>query len=128
MADALFDTTVFIDYYKGDSAADALMQSVFDGVMTASYSAITQFEIWSGIVVHEEEIDYLAIMASCEEAALTSSMARAAARLLRQFTPTRSEALFRDALIAATATERGEPIYTRNVRDFRRLYTNVRAY
>ena len=128
MADALFDTTVFIDYYKGDSAANALVQSVFDGAMTAPYSAITQFEVWSGITTHEEEIDYLAIMAICEVAVLTSSMARAAARLLRQFTPSRSEGLFRDALIAATAIERGETIYTRNARDFRRFNANVRSY
>jgi predicted nucleic acid-binding protein len=124
MADALFDTTVFIDYYKGDSAAHALMQSG----TTASYSAITQFEVWAGITTHEEEIDYLAIMAICEEAVLTSSMARAAAQLLRQLTPSRSEGLFRDALIAATAMERGETIYTRNARDFRRFNANVRSY
>jgi len=36
--------------------------------------------------------------------------------------------LFRDALIAATANERGEAIYTRNVRDFERLSIDVRTY
>ena len=128
MADALFDTTVFIDYYKGDPGADALMQAVFNGSMTASHSAITHFEIWSGIRGYHEEIDYLATITWCEEAVLSASMARSAARLLRRFTASRSEAPFRDALIAATASERGEAIYTRNVRDFRRLYSDVRTY
>jgi len=124
MADALFDTTVFIDCYRGDRGAEALMNSVLSGSMT--YSAVTSFEIWAGISSIQEESDYLLFLAFCDD--LTASMARQAAVMLRGQSARRAEALSRDALIAATAAERGEPVYTRNVRDFRRFYANVRSY
>ena len=128
MADALFDTTVFIDYYRGDENARSLVEGVLEGSLTAFYSALTAFEIWIGVGTHEEEIDYLAVLDSLEEVPLNASMARAAATWLRALPPGQSEALFRDALIAATASQRGEPIYTRNVRDFTRFYSNVQTY
>jgi predicted nucleic acid-binding protein len=128
MADALFDTTVFIDYYRGEPSAQALINPVLEGSLTGAYSALTSFEIWIGISSHEEEIDYLGIMDAFEEVALTASMARGAARWLRNLPPSRSEALFRDALIAATAAERGETVYTRNVTDFQVFYPHVRSY
>jgi predicted nucleic acid-binding protein len=75
----------------------------------------------------EEEMTHRAILARMEQAPLEALAAEQAALWLRQ-TPGGSEALFRDALIAATAAERGEPIYTRNVRDFKRFYANVQSY
>jgi len=128
MADALFDTTVFIDCYRGDRGAEALMNSVLSGSMTASYSAVTSFELWGRISSIQEESDYLLFLAFCDEAALTASMARQAAVMLRGQSARRAEALSRDALIAVTAAERGEPVYTHNVRGFRRFYANVRSY
>ena len=128
MADAFFSRTVFIDCYRGDRGAEALMNLVLAGSITASYSAITSFEIWSGISSVQEESDYLLFLAFCDEVALTGSIARRAALMLRGVTVRRAEALSRDALIAATASERGEPAFTRNTRDFRRLYSNVRSY
>jgi len=128
LADALFDTTVFIDYYRGDAGAKDLIDAVIGGSLTASYSSLTSFEIWIGIDNREEELDFLAMLSQCEEAPLTASMARTAAIWLKGSSPRRAEGLFRDALIAATATERGEAIYTRNVRDFARLSIDVRTY
>ena len=128
MADALFDTTVFIDYYRGDEGARSLMLAVMNGVMTASYSPLTAFEIWMGVASHEEEADYTAMLAFVEEARLTTSAAKTAASWLRGTTPRRAEMLFRDALIEASAAERGEPVYTRNVADFSRLYSRVQTY
>ena len=128
MADALLDTTVFIDYYRGDAGAKDLIDAVIDGSLTASYSSLTSFEIWIGIGNREEEIDFLAVLSQCEEAPLTAAMARTAAIWLKGLSPRRAEGLFRDALIAATANERGEAIYTRNVRDFERLSIDVRTY
>ena len=128
MADALLDTTVFIDYYRGDAGAKDLIDAVIDGSLTASYSSLTSFEIWIGIGNREEEIDFLAVLSQCEEAPLTASMARTAAIWLKGRSLRRAEGLFRDALIAATANERGEAICTRNVRDFERLSIDVRTY
>ena len=101
---------------------------MLEGSLTACYSALTAFEIWIGLGRHEEEIDYLAVLDALEEVPLNASMARVAATWLRALPPGQSEALFRDALIAATASRRSEPIYTRNVRDFTRFYSNVQTY
>lgn len=128
MADALYDTTVFIDYYRGDENARTLVGQVLDGGATASYFPLTTFEIWMGISMHEEEIDYLGILGAFEEVPLDASMARLAATWLRTLSIRQSETLFRDALIAATATVRNEAIYTRNVRDFTRFHENVQSY
>jgi len=128
MADTLFDTTVFIDYYREDPSAQALINEVLEHSLKVSYSALTRFEIWIGISSYEEEIDYLGILGPFEEVPLTASMARMAAGWLRNLPPRQSEALFRDALIATTAAERSETIYTRNVRDFTRFYANVQSY
>jgi hypothetical protein len=49
LADVLFDTTVFIDYYRGDAGAKELIDAVIGGSLTASYSSLTSFEIWIGI-------------------------------------------------------------------------------
>jgi len=128
LADALFDTTVFIDYYRGDDGARELVEAVVEGSLSASFSSLASFEIWLGIASREEEIDFLAMLSYCEEAPLTASMARTAALWLKNVRPRRAEALFRDALIAATANERGETVYTRNVRDFRRFTQDVQRY
>lgn len=73
-------------------------------------------------------MQYRAMLAAVEEVPLTAVEAETAALWLRGLTPSVSEAIVRDAFIAATASGRNEPIYTRNVRDFSRFYSNVRAY
>ncbi len=68
------------------------------------------------------------MLAAVEEVPLTTVEAETAALWLRGLSLSVSEAIVRDAFIAATAAGRGEPIYTRNVRDFKRFYTDVQTY
>src|SRR3989337_176850 len=110
MAEALFDTTVFIDYYRGDIQARRLIEAVRTVAMTASYSPLTSYELWIGIRSREEEVDFLAVLRRLEEAALTSAMARQAALWLRGTDEHPREELIRDAFIAATAALPDEPI------------------
>jgi predicted nucleic acid-binding protein len=128
MADALFDTTVLIDYYRGDVGARRLVDAVRTGVMTASFSPVTSYELWIGIRSREEELDFLAVLRHFEEAPLTSAMVRQAAYWLRDTRGRPTEDLIRDALIAVPAAVRDEVIYTRNVRDFLRFYPRVQVY
>ena len=129
MADALFDTTVFVDYRRGDTAAQALIQPILDGLSTASFSPITVAELWQGKMTdRKEELEYTALLTVMEEAPLGSNSARVAGYKLRDCSYNQKADLFADALIAATAEERGEPIYTRNYKDFARFYSNVKRY
>lgn len=128
MAEALFDTTVFIDYYRGDPKAKELMGAVRTGQLTASFSPITTYEIWIGISNRDEEMHFESVMRRFEEANLNTNMAKRAAYWLRDLTTRPREEIIRDALIAATAAERAETIYTRNVADFQRFYPNVQSY
>jgi predicted nucleic acid-binding protein len=129
VADALLDTTFFIDLRRGDAGAVALWGSVASGALSASYSAIAAFELWLGNQSADEEDFYEAALFLLEEVALTASAAKQAGVWLRRIPARTSERLVRDALVAASASERSEPIYTRNQRDFGRFAgVEVRRY
>lgn len=129
MADALFDTTVFIDYRRGDKAAQALVKSVIDGLSTASFSPLTVAELWQAKMEdRKEELEYSALLTLMEEAPLGSSASRTAGYNLRSYGYNQKADFFADALIAATAEERGEPIYTRNYKHMAIFYSNVQKY
>jgi len=128
MADALFDTTVFIDYYRGHEGARVVIESAVSGRMTASYSAFTVFEFWIRPMERLEELEYLALLSLLEEAPLTRDVAQIAAMWLRGQSRISRQRLIGDALVAATAVARSEPIYTRNRRDFARFDVQVRGY
>lgn len=128
VSDALLDTTFFIDYHRGDPGAQSLWLEIADSGITAAVSAITVFELWVGTLSRGEELTYRAMLMALDEAPLTNAEAEAAALWLRDASPRTSESVVRDAFIAATAMLRQEVIYTRNVRDFARFYSNVRSY
>lgn len=128
VADALLDTTFFIDYHRGDPGARALWLQIADGTLSAAVSSITIFELWVGTLSRGEELTYRAMLMPLDVAPLTNAEAEAAALWLRDVSPRTSESVVRDAFIAATAILRREAIYTRNVRDFTRFYSNVRSY
>ncbi len=122
------DTTVLVDFFDGDAGARAIIEPILDGDTSAAYSPITTFEIWFGLSSPEEQVRFSAILNALEFAPLSDAAARVAATWLKGTSPRRAEALFRDALIAATARERGETIITGNVRDFARFNVAVRPY
>jgi predicted nucleic acid-binding protein len=128
MADGLLDTTVFIDFYNGDQGAFDVVRPVLEGASTGSYCPVSVFEIWLGIREHEQEVRFTAILSALQPAPLTDQAAITAAQWLRGVSPRRAENLFRDALIAATAAQRGEPVVTRNVNDFKQFPVDVRSY
>ena len=128
MAEALLDTSVFIDYYRGDPGAQQLVEQVALGLLTASCSSITVFELWMGSMDKDEASMHQQLLDLLEEVPFDSSIARRAAELLRVAPAADRQRLLGDAFIAATASVRGETIYTRNVRDFQSLNVAVRTY
>lgn len=128
MADALFDTSVFIDFYRGEQGARLLFEQVRERSLAASYSTFTVFELWLGNMTQEEKNRHIDLLYELEEARFDGQVARTAADLLRGISSTARHRLLGDALIAATALTRSEPIYTRNARDFEQLGVKVNRY
>jgi predicted nucleic acid-binding protein len=128
MTDAVFDTTVFIDAFKGHGGAIALMVAARGKRGEVGYSPVTVYELWLGHMDRSEEFFYISALKALREIPFDSSCARAVALSLRGYT--RSQRLQRasDAMIAATAASLGATIYTRNPRDFTRFYTDVQSY
>jgi predicted nucleic acid-binding protein len=115
----MLDTAFFIDLRsRRNPGASAVWEDIVSGRLSAAVSPIVIFELWVGSrLSREEEAFYRACFRFLEEAPLLGSAAMQAGEWLR-LVGERSEPLFRDALIAATALERTETVLTRNVRDF----------
>jgi predicted nucleic acid-binding protein len=130
VADALFDTSFFIDVRRaGHPGAVSLWSELLSGRITGAYSPVTVYELWVGqSMTREEEVFFETAFEILEEAPLTAEASRRAGFWLRGLARTTAEKRVRDALIAATADVRGEPVCTGNVRDFLRLGVSVRPY
>ena len=63
-----------------------------------------------------------------ETAPLSPEAAKVAGVWIASVEPERRDELAHIALIAATAQERGEPVYTRNIEPFSRFYSDVVGY
>jgi predicted nucleic acid-binding protein len=126
---SLLDTTFFIDLHRRDSGALDLWVAIRLGRVSGSYSAVTIFELWYGRLSQSESDFYDGVLKELDEVALTSDAARRAASWLRDTPGTVPERLVRDAMVASSAVERGEAVYTRNRRDFSRFEgVDVRGY
>ena len=122
MTDALLDTTLFIDIRRGgDASADGVWEDIKSGKRRGPFSAVTAYELWVGPgFTREEELLFESMFALLEPVSVSVLSAKLAGQWLRD-EPQRVELIFRDALIAAVALERGEPVLTRNQRDFERF-------
>jgi predicted nucleic acid-binding protein len=128
VADYMLDTAFFIDLRRNTSGANDFLRTIEAASVSGSYSAVTAYELWVGRgFSREEEVFYQAAFPLLEDASITASAAMSAGATLRQ-SGNRTEKLFRDALIAASAQERKEVVVTRNVRDFEGLGAQVQSY
>mgnify|MGYP001975258115 CR=1 FL=1 len=129
MAEMLLDATVFRDYRVGDPGARAIIEQVIEGSRTASISPLTVFELWGGLPMDRRtEMGYAGMLGFLEAAPLSPEAAKVAGVWIASVEPEQRDELARVALIAATAQERGEPVYTRNVEPFSKFYSDVVGY
>lgn len=126
----LYDTCVFIDYWNGDSAASILMKAAINNPNSVSYSPISVVELWiSPKLGRQEEIEFTALTQYfLQDAGLTTNVAKKAGQSLTGLSRQQRMISAGDAIIAATAEERGDKIRTRNIRHMRKFYSNVEEY
>lgn len=125
----LYDTTVFIDYWRGDQGARALVQRARLSPNSATYSPLSAMELWQyPRLTRKEEIEYVALTLFLREAPVTTSIGRQAGQWLRGGRRHDRMRLAADALVAATAQETGDTVRTRNVADISKFYSRVQPY
>ena len=104
MAEILVDTDVLIDHLRGKRRLIRRKDRI-------SYSVVTRAQLFAGHSTDEARVGEL--LAPFREVAIDRAIAERAGRIRR-----RSGTPLADALIAATAIERGLMLATRNVSDF----------
>lgn len=134
MAHELFDTCVIFDYL-GLNGSDRqrrvspFVRPVLDGEKTASVTPLTPLELLQGAGLSKnEKLAALVMVRALEEAPVTLDAGRQAGEWLSGKSKDECKMLAADALIAATASTRGEPVRTLNVADFQRFYSRVLTY
>jgi predicted nucleic acid-binding protein len=103
VADLLIDTDVFIDHLRGAAQLQA-------GRHRLHYSVITRAELFAGNTATALTTQ---LLAPFRELTVDRSVAERAGRVVREF-----GLRLPDALIAATALEKGLQLSTRNTKDF----------
>jgi predicted nucleic acid-binding protein len=129
MADSLFDTTIFIDYWRGETAAQTLINDMLDGRKVVVISPITAIELWqfSGLG-RREELEYAALISLMEEGALDLATATEVGSAIRAYSRSQRRRLMGDAIIAITAKRQNLTVYSRNATDILRFYSRVISY
>lgn len=114
----LFDTTVYIDYMRGNGDAIRLIQEALRNNINISRSVITDAELWVGVRDVQDAKDHEILLAPHKPLAVTKHIARRAGELSnkymnRQHVP--------DMIIAATAEATRAIVVSRNTRHFQKL-------
>jgi predicted nucleic acid-binding protein len=106
VADLLVDTDVFIDHLRGAAPLRHARHRVH-------YSVVTRAELFAGNIATPLASQ---LLAPFREVAVDRSVAERAGRVAREF-----GLRLPDAIIAATAIEKGLQLSTRNTKDFERV-------
>lgn len=124
----IVDTSVFIDYLKGDErAAVSVIRARGSGGVVMH--AVVAAELIAGVLNRSELRRTVALISTCRLVVADESDVRRALRLLERHVL--ADGIdWNDCLIAATALRLGEPVVTLNVKHFRvvRGLDVVKAY
>ena len=114
----VFDTSILIDHLKGIKKACMLIKKVEDGEIEGIISVVSEAELLSAKRCENEEErkkieELLGIFRKIE---FTNEIAKLAASFKRRYGVS-----LLDCIIAATAFKEGCEIFTKNLKDFKRI-------
>lgn len=115
-AAALVDTSVLIDYLRGDQGAAEVLESERAAAPLWA-SEITRLEVLAGMRPAEEQATR-ALLATLTWLPVDADVAETAGALGRQWLPSHQAIDSADLAIAGTAVRSGTRLLTRNVRHF----------
>lgn len=119
----LFDTTVFVDFWRKDSSAKILIINALEGEIKGSYSIITDAELWSGVIDANSAHEHKVMLAPHQRHLLNVTIARRSGELMRIYKGYMNTSLG-DMLIAATAEYHDLMLVSRNTKHFLPLQSN----
>ena len=116
----ILDSCFLIDLMAGDAAAAAKLDELVDEGRPLALSAVSVTEIERGL--GDDGYDgFRAVISDVNVVPYDREMAQRAATALRSLDERGGPVGAVDAMVAATALERGGSVVTRNVSEFRRL-------
>jgi predicted nucleic acid-binding protein len=120
----LVDTDVIINYLKGEIKSRDFLLQIIDEEALGFFSVITEAELLSGALDAKDEAVIYAVLDVMVAIEVERGIAISAGKLRRKYYPGHKTAL-PDAILAATAKERGLILATANVKHFE-MFTEIR--
>lgn len=118
----LFDTCVFIHYFKSKPAAQVWVSNVINLKIPGCITLLNDYELFIGARDNTEKKRYRSVLAFFKRADLHTVIARRAAELAAPFWKVRDKSISApDFLMAATAEYYHYDILTHNVKHFNRI-------
>ena len=129
MADILLDRTVFDDLTKGETEARKIIESILDGETEAAVSPMTVLELWRNDGIDRRtEIAFLSVLRFLEHVAPDIEIARTAGLWLSESPQDAHRDTACVAMVAATASQLGIPICTRDSAAFELYDVEIASY
>ena len=119
----LVDTDVIINYLKGEVKSKDFLLQIIDEEVQGFFSVITEAELLSGALHAKDEASIYAVLDVMVAIEVERDIATCAGKLRRKYYAAHKTTL-PDALLAATAKERGLILATANVKHYK-MFTGI---
>lgn len=117
----MLDTSYVIDLMGNEDGALAKRDELLESGVPTAISTLSIVEVGSGLGARSHREQFDTFVEGTTVVSLEESAARRAASIQRDLQSTGDRIGNVDAMIAATAVDRDEPVLTRNVFEFRRV-------
>lgn len=118
MSKVLFDTSILVDYLRGDKKAGKILESIAKREIKGILSVITEAELYAGKDCNTEKglNSVRDLISLFEKIILDNEIAKSAGWLRRRY-----NIAIPDAIIAATAFKENAKVWTKNIDDFQHI-------